>query len=172
MAGDPHNLFVDQLRIHFVLAAAAAEPDAWEIFTLERESHVVAALVTFSDRGVRRFYTVYYDHGWSRYSPGTALLYEATRLSLAEGLDCDYMTGEQSHKMRLATSRVPLYRVELSSGKSRSGDAARRLGHSTFRNLFASSKCGKTFSSAWNSGGCTHLRLPRNFTGYFRWSIS
>jgi len=119
MAGDPHNLFIDQSRIHFVLAAAAAEPEAWEIFTLERESHVIAALVTFTDRGDRRFYTVYYDHGWSRYSPGSALLYEATRLSLDEGLNCDYMTGEQSHKTRLATSRVPLYRVELSSTRLR-----------------------------------------------------
>ena len=115
MAGDPHNLFADQPRIHFVLAAAAADPDAWEIFTLERDGHVIAALVTFLDRGMRHFYTVYYDHAWGRYSPGTALLYETTRLSLADGLNCDYMTGEQPHKTRLATSRVPLYRVELSS---------------------------------------------------------
>ena len=119
MAGDPHNLFADQSRIHFVLAAAAAEPDAWEIFTLERDAHVIAALVTFADRGTRRFYTVYYDHAWSRYSPGTALLYEATRLSLEEGVNCDYMTGEQPHKTRLATSRVPLYRVDVSSTELR-----------------------------------------------------
>jgi len=119
MAGDPHNLFADQTRIHFVLAAAASDPGAWEIFTMERESRVIAALITFLDRDTRRFYTVYYDHAWSRYSPGTALLYEATRISLDEGLNCDYMTGEQSHKTRLATSRVPLYRVDLSSPQLR-----------------------------------------------------
>jgi CelD/BcsL family acetyltransferase involved in cellulose biosynthesis len=71
----------------------------------------VAALVTFQDGKVRRFYTTWFDPQWSRHSPGVALLFEATRLSLAEGLTCDYMTGEQDYKLRLATGAVPLYRA-------------------------------------------------------------
>lgn len=113
------NLFADQLRIHFVMSAASLDPDSWEIHSLERDAQVVAALVTFLDGDTRRFYTVYYDHRWGKYSPGTALLYEVTRLSLASRLNCDYMTGEQPHKTRLATSRVPLYRVDLSSDQLR-----------------------------------------------------
>ncbi len=119
MPADAHNLFTDQSRIHFVVAAALTEPDSWDIFTLQRDAQVVAALVTIRDGDTRRFYTVYYDHGWAHYSPGIALLFEATRLSLAEGLNCDYMTGEQSHKTRLATSRVPLFRVDVSNEQLR-----------------------------------------------------
>ncbi len=35
--------------------------------------------------------------------------------SLAAGLDCDYMTGEQPYKMRLATNSVPLYNVRATA---------------------------------------------------------
>jgi len=34
---------------------------------------------------------------------------------LADGLDCDYMTGEQSYKMRLATNSVAVYRALATS---------------------------------------------------------
>jgi CelD/BcsL family acetyltransferase involved in cellulose biosynthesis len=51
------------------------------------------------------------------YSPGVALLYEVTRASLAENLDCDYLTGEQEYKMRFATSVMPLYRVDVTAGE-------------------------------------------------------
>ena len=37
---------------------------------------------------------------------------EVTCQSLAAGLDCDYMTGEQPYKMRLATASAPLYRLQ------------------------------------------------------------
>jgi len=115
MAGDAMNLFADESRIRFIVTAAALEPESWEIFALQLGTHLVTALVTFLDGDTRCFYTTYYDHAWSRYSPGTALLYETTRISLAAGLNCDYLTGEQPHKIRLATSRLPLYRVSLSS---------------------------------------------------------
>ena len=115
MAGDPNNLFADQARIRFIVTVAALEPDLWDIFALQQGNQLVAALVTFLDGDTRRFYTTYYDHMWAHFSPGTALLYEVTRISLAAGFHCDYMTGEQPHKMRLATSHVPLYQVCLSA---------------------------------------------------------
>ncbi|HYH00823.1 MAG TPA: GNAT family N-acetyltransferase [Terriglobales bacterium] len=117
--GAGNNVFADERRIDFMISAAAQDPNACEIFTHETETCLVAALVTFRDRGVRRFYTVYHDPAWAKASPGQVLIYEVTRNSLDEGLDCDYMTGEQSHKMRLATLLVPLYRVDLSAEQLR-----------------------------------------------------
>jgi CelD/BcsL family acetyltransferase involved in cellulose biosynthesis len=105
------SLFADGNRIDFMIAIAAADPGC-EIFTLETAGTLVAALVTFREPLVRRFYTVYYHQSWARYSPGVALVFEATRRSLAQGLDCDYMTGEQPHKTRFATHLMPLFRVE------------------------------------------------------------
>lgn len=109
------NLFADPLRVDFLVEACRQSAAACEVFTLETAAHVVAALVTFRDGAVRRFYTIYHDHEWARHSPGIALLFEVTRRSLADGLDCDYMTGEQPHKTRFATSAVPLLRVSASA---------------------------------------------------------
>lgn len=113
-SADTPNLFTDPLRVDFMVEAAAINPAACEIFTLENRGGIIAALITFRDDLVRRFYTIYYDHAWARISPGIALLYEVTRLSLADGLDCDYMTGEQPHKTRFATSSTQLLRVSAS----------------------------------------------------------
>ena len=75
----------------------------------------MSALVTFRDRHVRRFYTVFYDQAFADYSPGNILLFEICRRTLEESMDCDMMTGEQPYKQRLATSAVPLYRVQASA---------------------------------------------------------
>lgn len=107
------NLFNDPARREFLIAAASL--GGCEVYTLESAGTLIAALVTFRDGSVRRFYTTYYDRAWAHYSPGVALLFEATRRTLASGLDCDYMTGEQPHKMRFATHAVPLFRVFASA---------------------------------------------------------
>jgi len=111
------SVFCDAARIDFMVAVAAQVPAACEIFTLEAGSSLVAALVCFRDRATRRFYTICYDRAWAAYSPGAALVYEITRQSLVEGLDADYMTGEQPHKARLATSRQNLFRVEATAAE-------------------------------------------------------
>jgi CelD/BcsL family acetyltransferase involved in cellulose biosynthesis len=110
----PANLFRDPARINFLIAAAKLGPAACEVYTLAQGATLVAALVTLRDGDTRRFYTTYYDHAWAHFSPGMVLLFEITRQSLEQGLNCDYMTGEQPHKTRLATGRVPLFRVECS----------------------------------------------------------
>ncbi len=110
--GEPNNLFADARRINFLQAALSMDPQAADIFTLEQGSEVAAAIITVRDGCTRRFYNTYHDERWAKLSPGIALLYEATRLSLEEGLDCDYMTGTQPHKLRFATSSVPLYRID------------------------------------------------------------
>lgn len=105
------NLFRDPARVAFMEAACALDPAACEIFSLEAGSRLVAALITFRDHETRRFYTIVFEQSWARFSPGTALCFETSRLSLEEGLDCDYMTGEQPHKVRFTTSSTPLYRL-------------------------------------------------------------
>jgi CelD/BcsL family acetyltransferase involved in cellulose biosynthesis len=111
----PHAaLFTDPLRREFMVSAAAADPRC-EIFTLENGSELIAAVVTLTDPGVRRTYTVYFDPRWAKDSPGHALVYEVTRQTLAEGLDCDYMTGEYPYKNRLATGMHPLFRVDATA---------------------------------------------------------
>jgi CelD/BcsL family acetyltransferase involved in cellulose biosynthesis len=110
-----NNLFTDLGRVEFVLKALALAPAAVDVFTFETAHALVAALVTLRDGRFRRFYTTWFDQAWAQDSPGTALLFEVTRQSLAEGLDCDYMTGTQPQKQRFATSSVPLFRVEASA---------------------------------------------------------
>jgi CelD/BcsL family acetyltransferase involved in cellulose biosynthesis len=109
------SLFHDPARIEFLVSAAAQMPDVFEIFTLESGPTLAAAVVTLLDRGTRRFYTGWFAPEYEKHSPALALIYEITRQSLATGLDCDYMTGEQPYKMRLATSSMPLYKVRAST---------------------------------------------------------
>src|SRR6266853_1092592 len=104
------SLFHDSVRIEFLVKAAAMMPGVFEVFTLENGGRMGAAVVTLRDRGCRRFYTGWFAAEYQKHSPALALIYEVTRRSLAAGLDCDYMTGEQPYKMRLATNSVPLYR--------------------------------------------------------------
>ena len=110
-AQNPASLFHDAERIEFLLSAAALMPSVFEFFTLEKGPLMAAALVTLRDGGCRRFYTGWFAPEYGKHSPALALIYEVTRQSLAAGLECDYMTGEQPYKMRLATRSVQLYRV-------------------------------------------------------------
>ena len=107
-----NNLFADRRRIEFMVQACAQPAIAAELFGLEIEGSLAAALLTFREPEVRRIYTVWYDPQWARYSPGMLLLYEITRRSLAEDRIADFLTGDQPHKSRLATFSVPLYRIE------------------------------------------------------------
>lgn len=112
---EPNNIFLDPHRRDFMALACEAMGDRCEIFTLEYGTQLVAALVTLRDAEARRLYTIYFDPAWSKFSPGTVLIYEVTARTLAEGLDCDYMTGEYGYKNRLATAMVPLLRVKASA---------------------------------------------------------
>jgi CelD/BcsL family acetyltransferase involved in cellulose biosynthesis len=109
------NLFHQAARREFMINIAAEAESRCEVFTYETNSQLLSALVTFRQDAIRYFYTIYYDARWADFSPGQLLLFEASAISLAEGLDCDYMTGESLLKNRLATSRVPLAQVEASA---------------------------------------------------------
>lgn len=114
----PHevnNIFLDPHRRTFMEIACEALGSRCEIFTLEDGNHLVAALVTLRDATARRLYTIYFDPAWSKFSPGVVLIYEVTACTLAEDLDCDYMTGEYGYKNRLATAMVPLRKVYVTA---------------------------------------------------------
>jgi CelD/BcsL family acetyltransferase involved in cellulose biosynthesis len=110
------SLFHDSARIEFLVSAAAMMPNVFEVSTLENGGQSAAAVVTLRDGGWRRFYTGWFAAEYQKHSPALALIFEITRQSLADGLDCDYMTGEQPYKMRLATNSVPLHRVRATAG--------------------------------------------------------
>jgi len=112
---DPGSLFHDPLRVEYMVEAACLHPNRFEMFTLESSTELAAAVVTFREQNVRRFYTCYFCPRFAKLSPAMALIQEITRQSLAAGLDSDYMTGEQGYKMRLATSSMPLYKLRANS---------------------------------------------------------
>ncbi len=114
-AQDPNSLFADPLRTEFMVNAGLLAPEAMEVFTLESASMLGAALVTLREPQTRRFYTCWFDGRIAKHSPALSLIHEVTRQSLKEGLDCDYMTGEQPYKLRLATDSVPLFRARASA---------------------------------------------------------
>lgn len=112
---EPESLFLDPLRREFMARAAMLDPHRVEIFTLEDGSRLGAALVTLLDPGVRRFYTCWFSAEISKHSPALSLIYEVSKRSLADGMDCDYMTGDQPYKLRLATSAVQLFRLHATA---------------------------------------------------------
>lgn len=116
---DDGELFRDPTRVEFMVAICREMGSACEVFTLEQGSVIAAALVTFRDGKFRRFYTTYYDHEWARFSPGVTLLFEITRRSLELGLNVDLMTGEQTYKMRIASSGQALFQVHASAEQMR-----------------------------------------------------
>jgi CelD/BcsL family acetyltransferase involved in cellulose biosynthesis len=125
--GHGENVFRDPRCVEFMRSVASLPSTGCEVFLMEAAGTPIAALITFRERTVRRFYSTWMDQAWSKYSPGVALLYHATCVSLAAGLDCDYMTGEQSYKMRFATGSVHLYKLECSSAELRASFAAQEL---------------------------------------------
>ena len=109
---DSNSLFHDPHRIQFLVNAALLQPEIFEIFTLEWGPQIGAALVTLLDGRTRRFYTGWFSPEIAKHSPALTLIYEVSRQTLAAGWDCDYMTGEQPYKLRLATSSVPLFKLK------------------------------------------------------------
>lgn len=121
------SLFHDSARIEFLVSAAALMPHVFEIFTLENGEQRAAAVVTLRDGECRRFYTGWFGAECEKHSPALSLIYEITRQSLVEGLDCDYMTGEQGYKMRLATASVKLFSVRATAAELAAIAKAREL---------------------------------------------
>jgi CelD/BcsL family acetyltransferase involved in cellulose biosynthesis len=109
---DPKSLFRDRERVEFMVNAALLQPELFEIFTLEREGQLGAALVTLCDGNIRRLYTGWFAPDLAKHSPALCLIHYVTCEALQQGMDCDYMTGEQPYKLRLATGSHPLYRLQ------------------------------------------------------------
>ena len=108
---DSGGLFHDSARVACLLDIYSALPQATQVNTLERDGHVIAAAIAFHDRKWLRFYTNWFDPEWKHFSPGMVLLYEMTRRALADGLSCDYLTGEQPYKLRMSNGISYLRRL-------------------------------------------------------------
>ena len=108
------DIFSDPRRRDCMVEIAGAWGKKCDIFTIEFGSAMVAALVAFRDREVRRFYTIWHDSRWRQFSPGIVMLLHACQASLTEGLDVDFLTGEQPHKTRFAAGSTQLYRFNAS----------------------------------------------------------
>jgi CelD/BcsL family acetyltransferase involved in cellulose biosynthesis len=113
------DLFEDRLRVEFMAEICRQEGSGCEVFTLEHQATLAAALITFRDNGMRRFYTTYYDREWAHYSPGVSLLFEVARRSLEQGLGCDLMTGEQEYKARLTNTAQDLFEIKVNASQLR-----------------------------------------------------
>ena len=109
------DIFSDPVRRRCMVEIGAACGTQCEIFTIEAGTTLVAALVTYRDGNVRRCYTIWNDPAWENYSPGIVLLLHVGHESLLEGLDVDFLTGEQPHKRRFATGRVQLYQASATA---------------------------------------------------------
>ena len=120
-ASSNNDIFSDATRRRCMQAIVAASGELCEIFTIEVGSDIIGTLITFRDRGARRLYTIWHDPAWNEYSPGIVLLFHACYSSLRAGLDVDFLTGEQPHKARFATSRVQLYNFRAITGKETPG---------------------------------------------------
>ena len=113
------NVFQDPRCLDFMRSVVALPQTECDVFLMEIAEDQIAALVTFREREVRRFYTTWMNQDWSKHSPGIALLYHATCETLAAGLDSDYMTGEQPYKMRVAQSAQELFNVKTTAAELR-----------------------------------------------------
>src|SRR5579884_1852441 len=78
-AQNPSSLFHDAMRIEFIVQAAALLPRIFEVYTLEDDFNLAAAVVTLRDGKFRRFYTGWFAPELARHSPALALIYEVTR---------------------------------------------------------------------------------------------
>lgn len=115
---DVTNVFRDSLRREFMVAICGLEESICDVFTLQSsQGELIAGVVSFRDENIRRFYTIYFDPAWARFSPGVVLLYEVTARSLADGLSCDYMTGEYPYKLRFANSSRALFKLQMSASE-------------------------------------------------------
>ena len=129
---DEHCLFRAPHRVNAIVTAFRALASKVRVFTLRRDGLIIAAVIVLIDsaRGFARFYTNWFDADWRHFSPGMVLLYEASRRVLDAGLGCDYLTGEQPYKLRMADCSRYLRRVKASpeelrrAGGSAAGIAA------------------------------------------------
>jgi CelD/BcsL family acetyltransferase involved in cellulose biosynthesis len=111
--GHSENLFLDPIRQEFMQHVAKHGVSDCKAWTYETgDGDIAAVLITLESPRHRHFYTIHHDARWEQFSPGQVMIFDVTRESLAEGLDVDYMTGEYPYKNRIATSKVPLYRIQ------------------------------------------------------------
>lgn len=108
----------------FHVRHAQTSPGA-RVLLLKMDSIPVAAMLMFIRGGTWSFYQSGFDPSYSAASPGTRLLLEAIRLSIAQGAHTfDFLRGSESYKARWgATEQAPNERL-IRAGQTLTGLAA------------------------------------------------
>lgn len=94
----------------WLAAMVEHEPHIAELWALRRRGELLAALLAWQTPTMRYAYTLSYEQRAAALSPGLLLLYALVRYTMNQGRGFNFLTGEQSFKLRLATLRDPLLR--------------------------------------------------------------
>jgi CelD/BcsL family acetyltransferase involved in cellulose biosynthesis len=88
---------------HREVARALAERGVARVYTLAVEGAVRAALYGFVDEGLFSYYQAGYDPAYVARSVGTVLLGAVIRDCFGDGLEFDFLRGDEDYKRRWAT---------------------------------------------------------------------
>lgn len=102
---------LDECAVRWLQAMVAHEPTMTELWQLHRGDETIAGLLSWRSTPVRYAYTISYRRDAAAMSPGILLLYGILCDSVAEGLQFDFLTGEQPFKLRFADARRRLLRL-------------------------------------------------------------
>lgn len=102
---------LDAPAVCWLQAMVAREPDMTELWQLHRGAEIIAGLLSWRSGSVRYAYTISYSGHAAAMSPGILLLYGVLCDSVAEGLQFDFLTGEQPFKLRFADAHRRLLRL-------------------------------------------------------------
>lgn len=84
-----------------------------ELWAYRRDGRSAAGLVTFLLPPVRYGYLLAFAAEMASASPGITLLYFVLRATIGEGMDFDFLTGEQPFKLRFANAARRLLQFRL-----------------------------------------------------------
>ncbi len=97
------------LEAAWLAEMVACHPEFCELWRLGPADRPWAALLTWSQPGLRLGYTLSFDPAVARHSPGVKLLYAVLRRTVAEGRGFDFLTGSQPFKLRFASGAQRLW---------------------------------------------------------------
>ncbi len=84
-----------------------------ELWAYRREQRLAAGFLTFLAPPLRYGYLLAFAPELAATSPAVTLLYFVLRETIGQGLDFDFLTGEQAFKLRFANAARPLLRLQL-----------------------------------------------------------
>lgn len=99
----------------------ARHPRLAELWRGEMEGKLAAGFLTWAAPRARYGYLLAFAPEFARHSPAILLLYHVLRESMREGLEMDFLTGDQSFKLRFADSQRRLFHPRWPAAAGREG---------------------------------------------------